>query len=74
MSYKDNYYKSKGLDKCDFLPCACCSAPSVNLHHVIYRSHGGTDDPDNLLPLCFDCHFNHHNNNNPTTEQLKELL
>ncbi len=73
MNYKGRYYKHHGLDKCDMLLCKICGSMAVNLHHVIYKSQGGTDDPSNLIPLCFDCHFNHHNKNNPTSEQLKEL-
>ena len=71
MNYKENYYKHHGLYKCDTLFCKMCFSPAVNLHHVIYKSHGGTDNPDNLIPLCMNCHDGHHTNNNPTTEQLK---
>lgn len=74
MNYKEKYYKSKGLHKCDVLYCAVCGAVAVNLHHVIYRSHSGCDDPENLIPLCFNCHSGHHDKNNPTTEQLKKLI
>ena len=74
MNYKDKYYKHHGLAKCDFIPCKCCGAASVNLHHVVYKSQGGTDDPSNLIPLCFSCHDGHHTRNSPTTEELKKLL
>lgn len=74
MNYKEKYYKAKGLDRCDVLFCAVCGALAVNLHHVIYKSHGGTDEPENLIPLCFLHHSWHHDRNNPTTEQLKQLL
>lgn len=30
------------------------------MHHIIRRSQGGTDDPDNLVPLCHACHMGHH--------------
>lgn len=26
------------------------------IHHIIYRSHGGTNEPSNLITLCSDCH------------------
>lgn len=26
------------------------------VHHIIYRSNGGTDDPNNLITLCDKCH------------------
>lgn len=72
MNYKENYFKHHGLYKCDLLLCKVCSMPAVNLHHVIYKSQGGTDDPSNLIPLCYACHYSHHTLNKPTTEQLKE--
>jgi len=39
-----------------------CSGPAclrrdVTLHHVKYRSHGGTDHPDNLTTPCPYCHL-----------------
>lgn len=74
MNYKEKYYKSKGLEKCDVLLCAVCGKLASQLHHVTYKSHNGTDEPENLIPLCYDCHSKHHNNNNPTTQQLKDLL
>ncbi len=74
MNYKEKYFKSKGLNKCDILLCAVCGRVAVNLHHVIYKSHNGTDEADNLIPLCYNCHDSHHTKNTPTTEELKSLL
>lgn len=38
-------------------PCRICDAPPPNhLHHLIFRSQGGPDTPDNLLPLCLAHH------------------
>jgi len=28
----------------------------LHFHHIVYRSSGGDDSPDNLIPLCFNCH------------------
>jgi len=74
MNYKERYYKEKGLLKCDPIFCAVCGNIATNLHHVIYKSQCGTDDPSNLLPMCYICHASHHENNIPTTEELKKLL
>lgn len=30
--------------------------PILNVHHIIYRSEGGTDTPRNLITLCNKCH------------------
>lgn len=74
MNYKERYFKHHGLLPSDFLSCKSCGKPAVNLHHVVYRSQGGTDEPSNLIPLCFGCHSGHHDNNSPTTEELKDML
>jgi hypothetical protein len=40
--------------------CQACrkQRPSglLGLHHIIPRNEGGTDDPENLILLCFECH------------------
>ncbi len=30
--------------------------PKLQCHHIIFRSNGGTDTPDNLITLCSTCH------------------
>lgn len=32
-----------------------------HLHHIVHQTHGGTNDYDNLLLLCRDCHSFEHN-------------
>jgi len=34
-----------------------CSRPAVHVHHVVYRSRGGGDDPANLTSLCAAHHL-----------------
>jgi hypothetical protein len=36
--------------------------PRLNVHHVIYKSNGGSDDESNLITLCENCHKKVHNN------------
>ena len=40
--------------------CAQCGnkvdEKSAHIHHVLLRSEGGTDLPENLEPLCKGCH------------------
>lgn len=36
--------------------CAWCGNPEVYGHHIIYRSHGGPDDPSNIIYLCYKHH------------------
>ena len=42
----------------DNYTCQCCGKKNCRLevHHVKFRSNGGTDDEENLLTLCEDCH------------------
>ena len=42
----------------DNYTCQCCGKKSCRLevHHVKFRCNGGTDDEENLLTLCEDCH------------------
>lgn len=28
----------------------------LHVHHIVFRSNGGTDSPENLIVLCSDCH------------------
>lgn len=28
----------------------------LHVHHIVFRSNGGTNSPDNLITLCTDCH------------------
>jgi hypothetical protein len=36
--------------------CICGSLHNVQLHHIIPVEEGGTDDIDNAIPLCPNCH------------------
>ena len=46
----------------EYIPCFICSRNSNDLHHVIFRSQGGTDEVTNICPLCRDCHTKAHTN------------
>lgn len=44
--------------------CQACGGKSkdrvLNAHHVIHKTNGGTDKPDNLITLCKRCHDDYH--------------
>ena len=40
--------------------CALCPNPTQEVHHILPRFLGGTDDPCNLIGLCRDCHDDVH--------------
>jgi Restriction endonuclease len=46
----------------DNYTCQQCKKKNVALHvhHIVYRSNGGSDDESNLITLCEDCHHKLH--------------
>jgi HNH endonuclease len=44
---------------------ACRSILTLDIHHLDYVSEGGSDNADNLLPLCPNCHSLHHQDHIP---------
>lgn len=47
-------------DQFQCLSCGTGGENRLNLHHVKYRSQGGTHGKENLITLCFICHKMHH--------------
>jgi 5-methylcytosine-specific restriction endonuclease McrA len=41
------------------LNCVRCGARAAHIHHRQLRRHGN-ETPDNLMPLCVDCHTEVH--------------
>lgn len=39
---------------------ACGSVHGLDVHHVVLRSLGGSDEPENLIALCRGCHESVH--------------
>ena len=37
-----------------------CRAADADVHHLLPRASGGTDEPSNLVTLCDGCHASHH--------------
>ena len=48
----------------DNFHCLSCgiavSSAQADIHHLLPRSMGGTDDLSNLVTLCDGCHASHH--------------
>lgn len=44
----------------DNYTCQHCSGKKkddrINVHHIVFRSNGGSDEPENLITLCKTCH------------------
>lgn len=57
--------------------CQRCSAANVGLHvhHIVPRKQGGSDDPDNLITLCAQCHQREHSSRTmETPDQLSRPM
>ena len=39
----------------------CGKEEHLEVHHIQHREDGGSDRPDNLVCLCHECHYKHHN-------------
>ena len=59
----------------DNYTCQCCGKKHVRLevHHIIFRSLGGTDDERNLITLCEKCHKAIHDGILVLTKKPKKL-
>jgi len=48
-----SYVLSRDNHKCYF---KCKDSSKIKVHHIKFRSQGGTDNPNNLITLCEKCH------------------
>lgn len=56
-----NYLRAHpNLSNADVILCEVCDAVAVDIHHIVFRSHGGSDNADNLIALCRQCHTKAH--------------
>jgi len=58
--YIKNYVKHHNIGEQDIILCKArgkkCEGVAVDLHHIKLKSQGGTDDVENLIPVCRKCH------------------
>jgi hypothetical protein len=60
LTFLVEYYREQyGEDAQKSRPCAVagCSRRGVHKHHIVYRSHGGGDEPENIVWLCLAHHL-----------------
>jgi len=55
--------------------CLICGTESnIKVHHILPRTMGGKDIPENLIPLCHECHLKAHNGSFSSGTLNQELL
>lgn len=54
----DSAVKTTMFTRCNRLCCLCFQQCGINIEaaHIIDEAAGGSNDEDNGIPLCFDCH------------------
>jgi len=60
-SYKKKYLKHFGYGEQDFVPSENSGKPAHDIHHLLFKSLGGTDDIENLMALTREEHDRAHN-------------
>lgn len=66
--------REKVLLWCDRRCCICKRGCDllIEVHHIVPESKGGSNDEDNAIPLCFDCHAKvHFNDSQPIGTKYK---
>lgn len=63
INYGFENTKAMALNR-DNYTCQCCKGKhkdsKLEVHHIIYRSNGGSDEESNLITLCHTCHEDLH--------------
>jgi 5-methylcytosine-specific restriction endonuclease McrA len=70
VSYKQDKREYQQALKTYNHQCAMCGKSQVELHHIIYKSHGGKNVKENLIPLCKHHHMMVHTNEHYYVEFL----
>lgn len=52
----------------------CKSDYAVDVHHIIFKSRGGSDLPINLIALCRECHNRAHSSDSRTFRIKLQLV
>jgi len=60
VNHKQVYCKHFGYGEQDTILCENCGRRFSHVHHLVFRSQGGTDDIENLMGLCHICHEKAH--------------
>lgn len=67
---KQAYYEAVQRD---LSLCQICGKQANDVHHIVFRSHGGADMPENLICLCREHHEMVHKDEKVWREKLMAL-
>lgn len=71
LSAKISNKTRKLIYRRDHFRCALCDSDrGLQIHHVVLRSQGGTNYPQNLITLCWKCHAVVHGTMMPGYEEM----
>ena len=56
QAHKKIYVEYFRYGEQDMIPCEVCGRMCVDVHHLVFRSHGGGNEIENLMGLCRDHH------------------
>ena len=56
IKYKRTYLDYFGYGEQDYIPSEVSGKRAVDVHHLVFRSHGGSDEIENLIALTREEH------------------
>ena len=70
---KQRWVSEFGIENFVCIRCNHDKPYNIVLHHIIYVKNGGTNQPDNLEPLCLNCHGEEHYDKGPDYDYIRTL-
>jgi 5-methylcytosine-specific restriction endonuclease McrA len=79
QNHVKNYLQYFKIGETDTWYCEACAKElpinnGLNIHHIIFRSHGGTDEIKNCMSLCVKCHERAHSSKNYVSKGEFQLI
>ena len=56
MNHKDVYMKAMNICRSEVVLCEVCGRGACDIHHILFKSQGGTNEIHNLIALDRHCH------------------
>ncbi len=79
-NHKRIYMNEMGCGEDDVLVCDCekgfnpdCEYVANTIHHIVFKSEGGTDEFENLAAASINCHDKSHGKNGGNKHKFKTM-